>query len=106
MVWPPVVAVAVTLATIPSPFPCPPPNIMLASLPRCVLPTTLTASILMELTLIASSFSKPEGTGGSKKEDWIPEENPLDSGVGRLLLECLYVSIGVGVAGECIDVLH
>lgn len=112
--WPPVVvAVAVTLATMPSPFPCPPPNIMLASLPRaCVLPITLTVSTLIELTLTVSSFKKPEGIGGSKKESGIPfeEENPLGgplaSGVGRLLLECLSKSAGVGVEGECSDVLH
>lgn len=73
-----------------------------------MLPTTLTASTLIEFKLIVSSFNKPEGIGGSKKEFGSPpeEENPLDSGVGRLLLECLSKSIGVGVAGECSDVLH
>lgn len=62
----------------------------------------------MEFKLIASSFNKPEGIGGSKKEDAAPpeEENPLDSGVGRLLFECFCKSMGVGVEGECNDVLH
>lgn len=74
-----------------------------------MLPTTLTASTLIEFKLLESSFNKPEeGIGGSKKEDAAPpeEENPLDSGVGRLLLECFCRSMGVGVAGECNDVLH